>query len=48
MLLEEISDRISKYFEDIKDKDYNVMIEFVKDSLPENVIKDAVTLKKLI
>lgn len=48
MLIEEIDDLIKLYFGDIKGKDYRLMIEFVKDSSPENLFRDASTLKKLI
>ena len=48
MLLEKINDRIHLYFDDIKDKDYKLMIEFVKDGTAENLIKDAAVLKKLL
>lgn len=46
-LLDEITDRINLFFDDIKDKDYNIMIEFVKDGAIENLMKDAETLKKI-
>ena len=47
-LLEEIKDKLIKYYGDIKDKPYNLMIEFVKDGTAENLIKDADALKKVI
>ncbi|MBR1969786.1 MAG: sugar phosphate isomerase/epimerase [Clostridia bacterium] len=46
--LEEISDALSLYFGDIKNENYNLMIEFVKDNTPENLIKDAKQLKKCL
>lgn len=46
-LLDEITDRIHQFFDDIKDRDYNIMIEFVKDGTMENLLKDAATLKKI-
>ncbi len=41
-------DIIKAYFDDVKSEDWNVMIEFVKDSLPENVCADAATLIELL
>lgn len=46
-LLDEITDRIHQFFDDIKDRDYNIMIEFVKDGSIENLMNDAETLKKI-
>jgi sugar phosphate isomerase/epimerase len=47
-LLDEITDRIHTFFDDIKECDYNIMIEFVKDGTIENLMKDAETLKNII
>lgn len=46
--LSEIEDRLNLYYQDIKDKDYKVMIEFVKDSSLSNLISDAETLRKVL
>ncbi len=43
-----VKDSIKGYFEDVKSEDWNIMIEFVKDSLPENVCADAATLIELL
>ena len=34
--------------DDVKNENYNLMIEFVKDNTPENFIKDAKQLKKVL
>lgn len=47
-LIEEIFENIYLYFNDIKNEDYNVMIEFVKDGSVENLKRDAVTLRSVI
>ena len=44
MLLSEINENLKFYYEDLKNSDYNLMIEFVKDSAVENLKKDAKTL----
>ena len=46
--LSETEDTLIKYYDDIKNKDYCLMIEFVKDGLVENLISDADTLNKLL
>ncbi|MBQ4110662.1 MAG: sugar phosphate isomerase/epimerase [Clostridia bacterium] len=48
MLVEEISDALHLYYDDIKNENYNLMIEFVKDASVENLKKDAETLSKII
>ena len=48
ILLEGISDRLEQYFGDIKEQDYHLMIEFVKDAEPENLNKDAAVLIPII
>jgi len=47
-LLSDMTDRLHAYFDDIKEKPYNLMIEFVKDGMPENLIKDAEILNSII
>ena len=47
-LLEEIKEEILKYYGDIKEKPYNLMIEFVKNSSAENLIRDAVALRSVL
>ena len=47
-LLSEIEDRLNLYYRDIKDKDYKVMIEFVKDASLESLVSDAETLRKIL
>lgn len=47
-MLGNIEDRLKTYFGDIKNKDYRVMIEFVKDGKPENLFEDAETLTKIL
>ena len=46
--LSEIEDTLIKYYDDIKCKDYCLMIEFVKDGLCQNLMSDADTLKKVL
>ncbi len=48
MPLDDIKDSLEAYYTDIKDKPYNVMIEFTKDSSLESLIRDAETLKRII
>ncbi len=49
LLLEELGDKLEKYYVDFKDDDsYRVMIEFVKDENPENLIKDGATMLRVI
>ncbi len=45
--LEEIEDKLRVYFTDIRDENYNLLIEFVKDQKPENLMRDADILRKL-
>ena len=47
-LLEEIKDNLAEYYSDIKDKPYNLMIEFVKNSSAENLIRDAAALRSVL
>lgn len=44
MLLSEIKENLKLYYEDLKNSDYNLMVEFVKDGTVENLKKDAKTL----
>ena len=46
--LAEIKEDLLLYFNDIKSRNYNLMIEFVKDSTPDNLFEDAKQLKKVI
>ena len=46
--LSDIKDNLKLYYNDIKEKDYNLMIEFVKDSSVENLLADAKTLHNLL
>lgn len=43
-----IEDRLKLFFDDIKNEDYRVMIEFVKDGSIENLFDDARVLRKVI
>jgi len=45
--LSDIKDNLKLYYNDIKEEDYNLMIEFVKDSSVENLFADAKTLLEL-
>lgn len=45
--LKEIEDEIKAYFTDIKDGEYNLLIEFVKDASVKNLRQDAEFLTKL-
>lgn len=47
-LLSEIKERLEAYFGDIRQEDYRVMIEFVKDGSVENLKADAATLREII
>ena len=47
-LLSEIRERLRAYFGAIKNQSYRIMIEFVKDSLPENLTRDAETLRTML
>jgi len=46
-LLSGMADTLKLYFGDMKDKDYRVMIEFVKDGSVENLMADADTLRSI-
>lgn len=46
--LESISENLKLYYGDIKDMPYNLLIEFVKDSTPQNIKADADTLRKVL
>ncbi len=46
--LEEIKENLIAYYSDIKNTDYIVMIEFVKDGSLESLVADAKTLKSVI
>ncbi len=46
--LSEIESTLCMYYDDIKDKDYCLMIEFVKDGTVENLTDDSVTLRRVI
>lgn len=46
-LLSGIADSLKLYFGDIKDENYQVMIEFVKDGSVENLMADADTLRNV-
>lgn len=43
-LLSDIKDNLNLYYNDIKEEDYNLLIEFVKDDSVENLLADADTL----
>lgn len=43
-----VEEELKQFFDDIKNEDYRVMIEFVKDGSVENLFDDACTLKKII
>ncbi len=47
-LLCEIEENIKAYYEDIKDRPYRLLIEFVKDGSPESLIADAECLKRVV
>lgn len=47
-LLSEIEDNLYSYFSDIKGEKYNVMIEFTRDSSPENLLRDVAALDKIV
>jgi len=46
--LAEMEEKLHTYYDGLKDKDYNLMIEFVMDASPENVKADAEILRKVI
>lgn len=46
-LLSGMEDALKLYFGDMKDMDYRVMIEFVKDGSVENLMADAATLRNV-
>ena len=48
MPLDDIKENIKGYFSDVKSQNYNLMIEFVKDSTEENLRADAATLNKIL
>ncbi len=48
MPLADIKDSLVAYYGDIKDKDYNVIIEFTKGGSPESLIADADVIRSVI
>lgn len=46
--LSDIRENLYMYFDDIKKQPYNIMIEFVKDSILENFIADVKVLRELL
>lgn len=47
-MLSDIADKLRKYYIPVKDGDFRLLIEFVKDGDPANLIKDAETLGEII
>ena len=48
LLIEDIKDRVGAMFEDYKDSDFCLLVEFTKDSAEENLISDINALKEVL
>ena len=48
LLIEDIKDRVGAMFEDYKDSDFCLLVEFTKDSAEENLISDINALREVL
>ena len=48
MLIEDIKDRVIAYFNDYKDTDFRLLVEFTKDAAEESIISDIRALKEVL
>ncbi len=48
LLIADIKDRVKAMFEDYRDSDFCLLVEFTKDSAEENLISDVNTLKEVL
>ncbi len=48
LLIKDIKDRVKAMFEDYKDTDFSILVEFTKDSAEENLISDINALREVL